>query len=444
MRCLAIDFGSTTIKGGVLDLDNGTITHLVREPFPEPISNLPTGFHEVSANQIVSISRCVIEQLSSLEPAARHLFAAGQMGGCLLLNDRFQPLTNYLSWRDQRALQPLGGSNYLQQLRTCWTQSQFEQLGSELKAGSATSLLYWLVHNGQLPKSALIVSIGDFVISQLCESVPVWDVTSAIGLVDLTANQWHLPAFETAGLSDCRWPNLVSPGTLVGQMRTQHNTLNCYSVLGDQQAALLGVALQPGELSLNCSTGSQVSEITTTFQPGNYQSRYWLAGQYLNTITHIPAGRSLSVLASLLTELARESGLTIADPWKIISRLTESASSNLQLPNGLTCDLSFFDSPLGGRGNISGITTENLSVGNLFQAAFEYMADAYLECAKRLGEERSWPGLVISGGLVHSFPTLKNKIQSRFQLPIRVTAEQEETLLGLLSLARQSVSAVRP
>jgi len=39
----------------------------------------------------------------------------------------------------------------------------------------------------------------------------------------------------------------------------------------------------------------------------------------LNTITHLPAGRSLNVLVDLLTELARAEGLVLADPWKFIA-----------------------------------------------------------------------------------------------------------------------------
>jgi hypothetical protein len=47
MTLLGIDIGSSFIKGGVLDLDELRIRDIVREPFPDPISGLPTGYFEV-------------------------------------------------------------------------------------------------------------------------------------------------------------------------------------------------------------------------------------------------------------------------------------------------------------------------------------------------------------------------------------------------------------
>ena len=91
---------------------------------------------------------------------------------------------------------------------------------------------------------------------------------------------------------------------------------------------------------------------------------------------------------------------------------------------------------MGCDGRIDGITTENLSVGNLFQAAFEFMADSYLTCSRRLSPQPAWNQIAISGGLIQSFASLRRKIEARFSLPIRDVAEQEETLLGLMGMMR--------
>ena len=147
----------------------------------------------------------------------------------------------------------------------------------------------------------------------------------------------------------------------------------------------------------------------------------------MHTITHIPAGRSLTVLEALLTELPRLAGVKIENAWQFIQESTATATGG-----GLTCDLSFFASAMGSDGRISGITTENLTVGNLFHAAFEFMADSYLTCSRRLSPQPTWNQLAISGGLVQSFGPLRKNIEARFGLPIREVAEQEESLLGLM------------
>jgi hypothetical protein len=188
--------------------------------------------------------------------------------------------------------------------------------------------------------------------------------------------------------------------------------------------------LQSHELSINASTGSQVSQITAKFRPADCQTRPWFDGRFLNTITHIPAGRSLTVLEALLTELPRMAGVKIENSWQLIQHAAESSTGN-----GLTCNLSFFASAMGCDGQISGITTENFTIGNLFHAAFEFMADSYLTCSRRMSPQPTWDQLAISGGLVQSFASLRKKIETRFPLPIRDVAEQEESLLGLMPAA---------
>ena len=178
-----------------------------------------------------------------------------------------------------------------------------------------------------------------------------------------------------------------------------------------------------------------MSQITAEFRPADCQTRPWFDGQFLTTITHIPAGHSLTVLEALLTELPRLAGVKIENSWQFIQQAVESSTGD-----GLSCDLSFFASAMGCDGRISGITTENLTVGNLVHAAFEFMADGYLTCSRRLSPEPTWDQLAISGGLVQSFASLRKKIEARFPLPIRDVAEQEETLMGLMPAAGFNIS----
>ena len=86
----------------------------------------------------------------------------------MLVDQNLRPFTNYLSWRDQRTtvVDPCGTST-LDRLRGCWSDAVFEELGKELKPGSATSLLYWLAQRQLLPAEATPVTVGDYVIARL-------------------------------------------------------------------------------------------------------------------------------------------------------------------------------------------------------------------------------------------------------------------------------------
>jgi sugar (pentulose or hexulose) kinase len=434
MQCIGLDIGSTTIKGGVLDVCQREIRSMVQRPFPQPIAGLPTGFFEVDAQAVVNVTEEVATELLRQAPDAKAIFCSGQMGGMVLVDAAGTALTNYISWRDQRTSQLLGNSNsHLQAMRERWTNRELSDLGNELQTGSVSSLLFWLAQHKRLPTAeATPVTIADFVLGRLCRCAPKMDPTQAIGLLDLNSGSWHLRAFEALGLSAIKWPQLSNYREPIGTWNTQGRQIACHASFGDQPCALKGIRLSHRELSINASTGSQVSQLTDRFTPGLYQSRYYFEGAFLNTITHLPAGRSLNVLCDLLTELPRSEGITLKRAWEYIANSAENSDGG-----GLDATLSFYAGPLGHCGHIDGITTENLSVGNMFYAAFRNMADNYRACMDRLCPDRTDLSLTLSGGLTRSVPVLRRLIEDRFKMPIRESAVTEETLLGLLEIANE-------
>ncbi|MFM7055621.1 MAG: sedoheptulokinase [Planctomycetota bacterium] len=445
MRCIGIDVGSSSIKGAVLDAASGLIDSTVKVPFPEPVGGLPAGWFEVSPSAMIAGVRDVLNELLERCPDAARIRFCSQMGGILLMSRRSgEALTNYLSWRDQRTLQPVAGvgsraqggsASFLESVRAVLSDGMFSELGKELKPGSAAALLAWLRHHVGLPSDAIPVTCGDFITATLCGVPPCMHRTQGLGLINLQTGDWHREAFERLGLNSLHWPQFASDTLPAGQYAWQGRVLECYASIGDQQAALRGIDLQPGELSVNLSTGAQVSRITERFEPADCQTRCWFGGRYLNTITHIPAGRSLTVLESLLTELSRSAGVSIANSWQLIGDACEAAGDS----GGLNCDLSFFAGALGCEGSLTGITTENLTVGRLFQAAFDFMAKAAAECAARLAPQAAWHQVAVSGGLVQSFPALQRKLAARLPWPMREASSTEETLAGLMNLEVESM-----
>jgi len=216
---------------------------------------------------------------------------------------------------------------------------------------------------------------------------------------------------------------------VVGELKIGSKGVACYTPVGDAQAALAGALLASDELSLNIATGAQVSRLTGELRLGDYQSRPYFDGTFLNTLSYPPAGRELNVLVRLLRELAAAQGLTFSDPWTYISEATQQATQT-----DLRVDLNFFGTSSDG-GGISNIRTENLTVGHLFQAAFNSMADAYHECALRLWPEEAWHNLLFSGGLVTKLEGLRKVIHNKFNSSYRVSPFAEDTLFGLLILA---------
>lgn len=431
MKFIGLDIGSSSIKGAVLDLDSLEVGQTVRIACPAPVANLPPGHFELDPMAVVEAVQVVLKQLCATVDHCEGIVSCCQMAGVVLVDTSGAPLTNYLSWRDQRVLEPhpSGDGSYFEVLQERLGTQGLQQLGRECKLGSSLSLLFWLAEQGRLPRQAIPLMLGDFVWRQLCGAEPVTEITNALGAINLETRAWHDEAFDQLGLAGLRWPRLASPYQAIGRLAALSSNIVCYPSVGDHQCALAGTLLRPRQLSLNVSTGSQISVLAADYQPGDYQVRPYFDDQFLNTLTHLPAGRSLNVLVDLLGELARAQDITLADPWPYITQAAAAAETDL------AADLAFFSGPMGERGSIRNITVDNFNIGSLFRAAFHNMADNYQACAQRLDPTHVCQELVLSGGLVQHCDVLREMILKRFACPTRICSNSEETLTGLLALA---------
>ncbi|MBX3412436.1 MAG: hypothetical protein KF708_07100 [Pirellulales bacterium] len=430
-----IDLGSSSIKGAVLELADERVEQIITRPFPDPLAARHALAFEVDPTDVVTRVREVLETLVARRPHARGVMFCSQMGGLVLTDERARSVLPYLSWRDQRVLvaDRVNGSCWFDRFQAGVSTDDRTAIGNELRPGSAVTLLAWLRDHDELPPGPLkAMHLGDYVLAQLTNAPPRTERTLALGTLDLAADRVHHDWLARLGLSDIAWPELVTVTTSVGTVRCGDETLPCYPAVGDQQAALLGAELVAGELSVNVSTGAQVSTLTGTPQLGDYQTRPYLGGRYLNTVTHLPGGRGLNVLIELLSALAEGERVELNDPWGTIARAVEDESSG-----ELEVDLSFFAGAAESGGYVRGMRGDQITLGALFRGAFRHMADQYEQAARRLLATTACRGIVISGGLPQRMPRLRRMIVERFAWPDRMATPTEETLTGLLRLARE-------
>ena len=434
MRFIGIDLGTSFIKGAVLNVESGRVEHVRRIPFPDPVPGLDPRYREFAPGQVLATTRTLIEELATLAAKCDGLVMCTQLGSMVLMNNQGQAVSNCFGWQDQRALEPhpSGAATYYQILQERTAQYRSE-LGNELPVGSPLSFLFWFAEQGKLEPGLIPVSLGDFVLSSLSHQPPSVDTTTAMTyeLLNLSTLQWHYEVIERLGLSSVRWPTLRKQGELAGTIEISGASVPCFAAVGDYHCSLLGALLLEDELSLNISTGSQVSRIVAGFAPGDYQSRPFFDGKFANTISHLPAGRSLNVLVDLLTEISTAQGASPVEPWPYIAAAAAAVPDT-----DLGVNLSFYPGPCGERGAITNISEKTLNVGTLFRAAFENMAENYYAAASRIWPDRSWRGIVFSGGLAFKLPQLRQIIQDRFQADSRLCPVEEDALCGLLLLAR--------
>lgn len=432
---IALDLGTTFLKGGILDLDHSRISHIRRRPFPERIDGLPPRHFEVNPAAVLHATRSLLTELLDAAPQCRGIVLCSQMHGVILTDAQGQPRSNLITWLDQRALDPLpdGSGAYLDRMREALTDQQVRELGNELRPGLPICALFWLAEQNQLPSQPTrVASLPDFVAAQLTQTPPqITEPTNAAacGGMDLQSLGWHAAALTNLGLDGLQWPEIRPFGAVSGRFSAAGREIPLYTPVGDHQCALVGAFLDEGELSLNISTGAQASLITPTARFGPYQTRPFF-GRYLNTITHIPGGRALNALVALLTEMATAQGVTLPDPWAYLMAAVEATPET-----DLTANLLFFGSELTSQGAIANIRGDNLSVGHLLRAALVDMARHYESAALRLSPTRSWQRLAFSGGLGQGWPALRQTVGAPLSDNHRLAASSEDTLLGLMALA---------
>jgi sugar (pentulose or hexulose) kinase len=422
MSFLGVDLGTSFLKGAVLDLEQRQVTQVIRKPFPEPIWNGDPFVCEFDPEAILIAFQSLIDELALLAPDCEGIVVCAQMHGLVLMNRHRQVVSNCITWRDQRATtqHPSGSGSYFDAILAHTTPQEVRQLGNELEPGRPLCFLFWLQEQGKLTPGSIPISLPDFVISAMSGETPGVDATnaSAYGAFNLETSDWHQGVISKLGLDGLAWPGVRKQGEVAGHLRVGSRRIPCYAPVGDAPAALAGSLLKGDELSLNIATGAQVSRVTDQLCLGDYQTRPYFDGQFLNTLSYPPAGRALNVVVALLTELASAQHVALPDPWQYITKAVDKVTDT-----DLQVDPNFFPSPDGTCGKIDRIRADNLNVGHVFRAAFRSMADSYYRCALRLWPDKKWKNLVLSGGLACRMQALREEIQKRFASDYRLSPE---------------------
>ena len=248
---------------------------------------------------------------------------------------------------------PSGKGSYFDVLRSRLTDEEFRELGgTELRPGLPTGSLFWMAESGTLPSGKLMpVAVGDFVAARLADVRPVTEVTNAHAhgamniLTSAVASGSDRKAWAgRTGLardSAARRGNRPSGARRAGGCR-------CLRRWAIFRRPRLGALLEPDELWLNISTGSQVSLPRSRPELGPFQTRPFFDGRYLITVTTIPAGRASTRWSSCSASWPCAEGHVLADPWSYISRAAAAASDPVMQAN-----IAFFAGAMGDRGSLS-------------------------------------------------------------------------------------------
>ena len=432
MAFLGIDIGGSFLKGAVLEPYSESLV-VERRTGPKLNTHEPLA-RTYKPLDLAAVVNDLIQTLALRTSSVEGILLSGQMHGVVLCDKEGNPDGPIITWQDNRDTLPFNSDSYLNQLKAQLTEDDLIATGNELRSGLPISTLFRLKKQGMDLNQKFPASLLSFCANQLVDTkqfIMHASDAAAHGMLDIQQNTWHEATLEAAELTDLQLPLVSHELAIIG------NSIDfgcpVYTPVGDHQASLLGVALRPGELSINIATGSQVSVLSKSSAGVNAQTRPFFGDSFLRTVTHLPAGRSLNALLNLFTEINGPKGDEL---WSVITeKVNEVSDTNVEAA------IQFFFGPNGSYGSLNYLTEENLTVGNLMRSAINAMVSNYLSASRTITNDLSIDQLVLSGGLVQKFSPLREALSLAYDpLPIRICNFDDSSLRGLHYLANEIVN----
>ena len=434
MYTIAIDVGSSYIKSVVFALSDEKM--LLGKTVPTP-SRLPLDNPhccELDAENLFQLIKSIIDGLTTLFPIQNLLFST-QMHGFVYhvagAKDR------YVSWQDTRSTLPLeNGQTAVERMNDLFPPDVFRRCGVRPKPSLGICNLYSLLNGDDFPsRDGELFTLGSYLIWRLTGNNVCHSTNAApLGLMDVVNHRWDEEILYKAGLSTIRLPKIAERDLeICGTYESSGQILSVYPDFGDQQVCILGSDVAENDVVVNIATACQISRISNCFDPRDYEVRPFFNGQFLNTITDMPSGRHLDVIIRFFREIASTlTGIECSNEevWLMLNQLDGDVS------DGLAMDMSFFSQGRGrGSGSITGIQGNNLCIGGLLAAAYDYMTLAYVENIHRLAGCDEIQRLIFCGSVGRkNFPLLRRVSDITGVHCIR-TQHENEVLNGLYRLS---------
>ena len=442
-RFLLVDFGTTSTKSALLQLDGGRFEHLRRHPALPALPG-PAGHHEVPLAAIRERFHDLCAESWAASGGFEGIVLCSEMHGFALLHPRTrESLTQYISWLDGRSLEKVDGRTSFD-LVAARLGDRFRALtGMRPRPGFP---LINLVHCGRamdLPPEVEIVSLPGWLCRGETGGPPPEHPTILAGmaLYDVSRREIAPELLETArelgGLSPVPG-EVADETTAAGYWAGPRGPVPVYAGVGDHQCSVLGAGVVEGTVaSVNLGTGSQIA---VPAAPGDqaFEHRPYFDGLDLTAVTHIPAGRALGEFVGFLEKVSERApadagGDPGPDWWAELAALGpgEVDAATLEV------DLAVFEGARGFRagGGIGAVLEGGLTPGNYLASVLRAFVTQYAEVLDELDPGRRLEEVALGGGIARNLPRLAELLSRASGRRVRGACALDESLLGLRALA---------
>ena len=441
-RFLLVDFGTTSTKSTLLQLDSGRFERVRRHPALPAVPG-PAGHHEVPLAAIRERFRDLCAEAWAASGGFQGIVLCSEMHGFALLHPLTrEPLTQYVSWLDGRSLERVDGRSSFD-LVAGHLGDRFRRI-TGMRPRSGFPLIN-LVHCGRtidLPPEVEIVSLPGWLCRAEAGGPPPEHPTILAGmaLYDVSRREISPELLETAGELGGVSPVPGEPcaeETVAGEWAGPRGPVPVYAGVGDHQCSVLGAGVPEGNTaSVNLGTGSQVA-VPVAPRDQAFEHRPHFDGLDLTAVTHIPAGRALGEFIGFLEKVSERSAPPGGGPgpdwWGELAALgpAEVEAASLQV------DLAVFEGARGFRsgGGIGGLLEGGLTPENYLASVLRAFVTQYAEVLDQLDPCRRLEEVALGGGIARNLPHLAELLSRASGRTVRGACALDESLLGLRALA---------
>lgn len=398
---LALDAGSSFFKLWAADEKN------IRQLYclPVPAADGGTGVWDSAVLWRLAL-RLLEKGISAMGQRVEGILFSTQMHGVVPFFDgAFGP---FLSWQAdccQKERKP--GQSWLEHFQEKISPEDMAHCGVRLKSAMGLcNLSAWLQINKILPADCEAYTLGSFFLKNMGgENITHITNATPVGCFDILRKDWDGELLGRLELEGLLLPTVTEKTKPVAYFRR----IPVFADIGDQQAALFGSALAAGEWSINIGTAGQLSLLRSTFAPPapGTEMRPYFQNMFLHTVTGLPAGRQLEMLAQALAH--KQPDLQKEEIWQALARWQPEEREADTVP------FDFF----AGSDLAQQLRQEarELSVSRLTGVFFESMARQYALAALRLGAgANEKKRIVFTGGITARLPGLRRALEKALQV----------------------------
>lgn len=436
MYTLGIDIGSTYIKAAVFSTNENENKICFHKAVPA-IARKSTGrssYFEIEAEKLYQTVRALLDTAAAQFPVEALLLSTQMHGFVYQTEDRED---TYISWQDARCTEQMAGRevSYLEYLKSQIPPQWMQDCGVPLKPSLGMCNLYALLHGDNPPPAdGTLYTLGSYLNVRLGgRNICHASNAAPLGLMSQKERAWHQELIAWLGFEKISFPEIAEDDFAdCGRTRVGDTEIRLYPDYGDQQVSVLGAMPGENHVIINIATASQISRLSEDFTPGIYESRPYFGTRYLNTVSNMPGGRNFGVLTDFLKECAsvlcgRE--LTTGQVWDAVNAVYHREQPTLR------ADVLFYPTEHKTDGGaIWGIKPDNLTIAQLFSAAYEDAAGHYKRVLTELFCEKA-EGITFLGGVSFKNAALIERIAERLELPYQRSVIPDEALNGLYRLS---------